>query len=55
MKVHKSENNYENQALNFKGTKNLGKQLAEGELLGTMDSVVAVTDLQQGQDFISAA
>ena len=41
MKVHKTENNDENQALNFKGTKNLGKQLV-GELLGTVKSVVVL-------------
>lgn len=42
MKVHKTENNDENQALNFKGTKNLGKQLVEWELLGTVKSMVVL-------------
>lgn len=42
MKVHKTENNDEIQALNFKGTKNLGKQLVEGELLGTVKSAVVL-------------
>lgn len=42
MKVHKTENNYVNQALDFKGTMNVGKQLVEGELL---DAVKSVLDL----------
>lgn len=42
MEVQKTENNDENQALNFKGTKNLGKQLVEGELLGTVKSVIVL-------------
>lgn len=42
MKVHKTENNYEIQALNFKSTKHLEKQLVEGDLLDTVKLVVVL-------------